>query len=370
MRCAKHKGFEYSTSVFYNVLPWLSFVEAHSVQCASSVPCPPDKGRVRYRNGSRSRGTRVSLNDLRIEGSSSAVVKRMNEQSKRDVSTIGQHVIFRVVHQGNIIRETNVTAAENAVQTEVLPRFFAYPQGTYVPLILENGVLPVWFSHVTAVDSPVTLLSTNQVYNGSKDVSLWKGERLCLLSEQELRLCLGRMVRVEVDPRRVPVSTWEQFMEGEGGGDADATYKEDLRRSFESGGIRDTHHYFLSREQVSIENWRAVEVWDAESRAWCALDGLLLFYKVRHLLQLQYEDLQISVVKLLDDLMRVHESRPKSEHPQELIAGLRAVQRFAAEKGDGALRLLTLLTTDERVRTFDELGLVLNEGICDPTYWR
>jgi hypothetical protein len=293
----------------------------------------------------------------------------MNEQTAREVNTIGQHVILRVVHQGNIISETDVTDAENAVQTEVAQRFFAYPQSTYVPQVLENGVLPVWFSHVTAVDNPVTLLNTNQVYNGSKDVSLWKGERLCLLSEQELRLCLGRMVRVEVDPRRVPISAWEEYMEGEGG--ADDAYKEELRGSFESGGVHDTEHYFISREQVGIENWRAVEVWDAESRAWCALDGLLLFYKVRHLLHLQEEDLQISVVKFLDDLLRIHESRTpngRGGQAQELIAGLRAVQRSAAERGDGALRLLTLLTTGDRVRTFDELGLVLNEGICELPY--
>jgi hypothetical protein len=58
-------------------------------------------------------------------GSSSPVVKRMNEQTEREVNTNGQNVILRVVPQGDIIRETDVTAAENAVRAEILLRFFA-----------------------------------------------------------------------------------------------------------------------------------------------------------------------------------------------------------------------------------------------------
>jgi hypothetical protein len=271
----------------------------------------------------------------------------------------------------------NSAGVETKAVVPVVLRFFAYPQGTYVPLILETGVLlPVWFSlHRTAVDNPVTLLTTNQVYNGRKDISLWKGDHLCLLNEQEMRLCLGRMIRVEVDPRRVPMMSWDQYMFGEEGrgADADDAYRAELRRDFEYGGIRDTHRYFVTPEQVRIENWRAVEVWDTESRAWCSLDGLLLFYKIRHLLALHGEDLQISVVKLLDDLVRVHESRGRPNgRSEELIASLRAVQRLAAERGDGASGVLTALTLTLTftaaggeggcVRTFDELGLVLNDG--------
>jgi hypothetical protein len=263
-----------------------------------------------------------------------------------------QNVNARTTTHGHHYRKGFMT--DNGTESEGAPRIFAYQQSRYVPSILECGVLHAWFSLYLPVDNPVTLLTTNQLHEGRKDVSAWEGEKLCLLNEQELRLCLGKMVRVEVNPTRVSMLAWEEYMAL----DEDTAYAEELRKSFERGGVLDTEHYFLTLEQVGIENWMAVEVWDEESRAWCSLDGLLLFYKMRHLFRLQSGDLQISVAKLLDDLIRLHASKPNAG---ELITCIEAVQHIAAEKGDGVLKVLAELTAG--VFAFDELGLVLNEPL-------